>query len=175
MNGDGSEMGIIRGCAAFGGLLASVLITRAATRANPALMMLWGYLGFSLVGWSFINATFFTTAIGLYFVLFALTGIPNVTSQIGAQATAQRVCPPEIRGRLSGVLSATGAVGAAIGTIAVGLLLDHINVVLLFNIQTLMFFLCGVATLLFIVRNVDTAVATKAPAVESVESSQLPS
>ena len=159
LDGGGAEIGVIRGCAAFGGLVASVLITRAAKRANPAYLMMWGYLTFAIVGWLFINATFVTTALGVYLVLFALTGFPNATSQIGAQATAQRWCPPEIRGRLSGVAGATGAVGAAIGTIVAGALVDHVNVLVLFNVQTTMFFLAGVATLLLVVRRLPTSPA----------------
>ncbi len=157
LDGDGSEIGLIRGMAAFGGLVASLLITRAAKRANPAYLMLWGYFGFAVIGWSFINATFLTTALGLYLFLFSLSGFPNATSQIGANATAQRWCPPEIRGRLNGVMSATASIGAAIGTIAVGLLLDHVDVIVLFNTQTLMFFFCGVATLFLIVRRLPSS------------------
>ncbi len=155
LDGGGTEIGVIRGCAAFGGLVASVLITRAAKRVNPAYLMMWGYFSFAFVGWLFINATFVTTALGVYLVLFALTGFPNATSQIGATATAQRWCPPEIRGRLSGVLSVTGAIGAAIGTIVAGALIDHVDVILLFNGQTTVFFLAGVVALLLVVRRVD--------------------
>lgn len=171
LHGDESDIGIIRGMAAFGGLVASLVITRAAKRANPAYLMLWGYLTFSLVGWTFINMTFVTTAMGLYLFMFALTGFPNATSQIGANATAQRWCPPEIRGRLAGVLSATTAVGAGIGTLAVGLLIDHVNVVLLFNTQTLMFFFAFLVTLFLIVRRLPAEPATPARAVETAESS----
>ena len=171
LDGGGTEIGVIRGCAAFGGLVASLLITKAAQRVNPAYLMMWGYFGFALVGWTFINATFVTTALGVYLVLFALTGIPNATSQIGAQATAQRWCPPEIRGRLAGVMSATGAVGAGIGTIVAGALVDHVNVVALFNGQTTVFFLAGVATLFLVVRRLDEASVTPVPADESVGSS----
>ena len=171
LDGGGTEIGVIRGCAAFGGLVASLLITKAAQRANPAYLMMWGYFGFALVGWTFINATFVTTALGVYLVLFALTGIPNATSQIGAQATAQRWCPPEIRGRLAGVMSAMGAVGAGIGTIVAGALVDHVNVVALFNGQTTVFFLAGVVTLFLVVRRLDEAAVTPVPADESVGSS----
>lgn len=171
LNGGGTEIGVIRGCAAFGGLVASVLITRAAKRANPAYLMMWGYFSFALVGWTFINATFVTTALGVYLVLFALTGLPNATSQIGANATAQKYCPPELRGRLSGVMSATGAIGAGIGTIVAGALVDHVNIIALFNGQTTMFFLAGVATLFLIVRRLEPESASQTRATESVESS----
>ncbi len=173
LDGGGTEIGIIRGCAAFGGLVASVLITRAAKSVNPAYLMMWGYFGFALVGWTFINATFITTALGVYLVLFALTGVPNATSQIGAQATAQRWCPPAIRGRLAGVMSATGAIGAGIGTVVAGALVDHVNVVALFNGQTTMFFLAGVATLFLIVRRLDQTAVTPGDVTESAESSPL--
>jgi MFS family permease len=155
LDGGGTEIGVIRGCAAFGGLVASVLITRAAKRVNPAHLMMWGYFSFALVGWTFINATFVTKALPVYLVLFAFSGLPNATSQIGATATAQRWCPPEIRGRLSGVMSATGAIGAAIGTILAGALVDHVNVIALFNGQTTVFFLAGMASLFLIVRRLD--------------------
>ena len=171
LDGGGTEIGVIRGCAAFGGLVASVLITRAAKRANPAYLMMWGYFSFAIVGWIFINATFVTTAIWVYLVLFAFTGFPNATSQIGAQATAQRWCPPEIRGRLAGVLSATGAVGAGVGTIVAGALVDHVPVILLFNGQTFVFFLAGVATLVLIVRHLGEAAVNPVRVAESVESS----
>jgi hypothetical protein len=43
-------------------------------------------------------------------------------------------------------LSATGAVGAAIGSIGTGLLVDHVAVIPLFNGQAGFFFLCGVVS-----------------------------
>ncbi len=156
LNGDGSEIGIIRGMAAFGGLLASVLVARLAKRVNPALMMMWGYFGFWLIAFLFVNATFVTHAIWLYLLLFAFSGIPNATSQIGATATAQKYCPPELRGRLAGVASATGAVGAAIGTVAAGVLVDHVDIVPLFNAQGLVYLACGFVALFLVVRRLPT-------------------
>ncbi len=170
LNRGSSEIGIIRGMAAFGGLTASILITRLAKRAKPALMMMYGYFGFWLIAFMFVNATFVTHALWLYLVLFAISGVPNATSQIGATATAQKYCPAELRGRLSGVLGATGAVGAAIGIVAAGVLVDEVDIILLFNAQGLVFFACGIATLLLIVRRLDDP-ASQAREAESVESS----
>jgi MFS family permease len=172
LGGDGSEIGIIRGMAAFGGLTASILVARLAKRVNPAFMMMWGYFGFWVVAFLFVNAPFVTHALWLYLVLFALSGIPNATSQIGATATAQKYCPPELRGRLAGVASATDAVGAAIGTVAAGLLVDHVGIRVLFNGQGLVYFACGIVSLLLIVRRLPAEErATPARATESVESS----
>jgi MFS family permease len=101
----------------------------------------------------FINAPAISTALGIYVVLFALSGLPNASSQIGTTATAQRYCPPEVRGRLSGVASATSAAAAALGTIGVGLLADNVDVIPLFNTQAVVFLACGIATYLLIVRH----------------------
>lgn len=125
-----------------------------------------------MIAFLFINATFVTHALWVYLALFALSGIPNSTSQIGATATAQKYCPPELRGRLAGVSSATDAVGAAIGTVSTGLLVDHVGIVPLFNGQGLVYLACGFLTLLLIVRRLpDDAATTPARATESVESS----
>ncbi len=152
LNGDGTSTGIIRGMAAFGGLVASTLVARNFKNVNPAKMMMWGYFGFWVIAFLFVNATFVTHALWVYLVLFAFSGLPNATSQIGASSTAQRYCPPELRGRLAGVFGATGAVGAAIGTIVAGALVDHVDIVPLFNAQGLVYLASGVVALLLVVR-----------------------
>lgn len=152
LHGGGSQIGIIRGMAAFGGIVAALIVPRwARKRAAPWLMM-WGYLGLAASAALFINAPAVSTALWLYLVLFSLTGLPNATSQIGSFTTAQQLCPPHVLGRLNGILSATGAVGAAIGSIGTGLLVDHVAVIPLFNGQAAFFFLCGIVSYFTIVR-----------------------
>ena len=158
LHGGGAEMGIIRGCAAFGGLGASVLVLRFTKRVRPEALMMWGFLSFGVVAALFINAPFVTRAIWVYLVLFALSGLPNATSQIGASATAQHLCPPRVLGRLSGISSATGAIGAAVGTIAAGLLVDRVSIIPLFNAQAICYALCGVATYVLIIRRMRVGV-----------------
>lgn len=168
LHGGGAEIGIIRGCAAFGGLAASVLVARVAKSVNPITMMLWGYVSFSAVAALFVNAVFVTEAIGVYLALFALSGLPNATSQIGASATAQRCCPAELRGRLAGVMSASGAIGAAVGTVSAGLLVDHVDVIPLFNAQALVYLAAGVATWLLIARRAERTVGEGPPIATDV-------
>ena len=94
LDGDEATVGIIRGMAAFGGLAASILsaaeprtsIRRCSWRsATPAS---------GSVAFIFVNISGLTTALWLYLVLFGLSGFPNITSQVGAVGTAQRLCPP---------------------------------------------------------------------------------
>ena len=158
LHGGGAEMGIIRGCAAFGGFAASILVLRFTKHIRPEALMMWGFLSFAVVAALFINAPLVTRAIWVYLVLFALSGLPNATSQIGTSATAQHLCPPEVLGRLSGIASATGAIGAAVGTIAAGLLVDHVSIIPLFNTQAFCFLLCGIATYVLIVRRMRVSV-----------------
>jgi MFS family permease len=152
LHGGGAAMGIIRGCAAFGGFAASLLVIRVAKRTQPARLMMWGYLSFAVVAALFINAPLVTRAIWLYLVLFALSGLPNAISRIGSSATGQHLCPPQVLGRLSGIASASSAIGAAIGTIGAGLLVDHLPIIPLFNAQAVVYLLCGVATYWLIIR-----------------------
>lgn len=152
LGGGGTEVGVIRGMAAFGGVVAALLVTRLARGTDPAALMMWGYLGMGAVAATFVNAPAITTTLWVYLVLFALTGLPNATSQIGATSTAQVLCPPQVLGRLAGLMSATGAAGAGIGAIGVGLLIDHVAVIVLFNAQATMFGVCGVATYVAVVR-----------------------
>ena len=152
LDGGGATIGIIRGSAAFGALAASLVIQRYGKQFDPRRLMMWGYLTFAVVAALFINAPPVTDALAVYFVLFALSGLPNASSQIGSSATAQRFCPPELRGRLWGVAGATGAVAAAIGTIGVALLVDKIDIVALFNAQALVYLSCGILAYALVVR-----------------------
>ena len=152
LDGDGTDIGIIRGSAAFGALGASLLIQRYGKALDPRRLMLWGYATFAVVAALFINAPSVTRAMGVYLALFALSGLPNAASQIGSTATAQRFCPSELRGRLSGLADATGAAAAAVGTIGIGLLVDRIDVIGLFNTQAAVFLACAVCTYVFVIR-----------------------
>lgn len=154
LGGGGTEVGIIRGSSAFGGLLAAALVTRASNRYHPAAVMVAGFLSFGVIGLGFVNAPEFTTALWVYLVLFGLSGFPNVTAQVGLRSTAQVLCPPQVLGRLSGLMSSTGAVGAGIGSIGAGLLLELWSARVLFNMQVACFALCGVLGYLSVYRPV---------------------
>jgi len=152
LDGGGATIGIVRGSAAFGALAASLVIQRYGKQFDPRRLMMWGYATFAVVAALFINAPAVTEALAVYVVLFALSGLPNAASQIGSSATAQRFCPPELRGRLWGVAGATGAVAAAVGTIGVALLVDKIDIVPLFNAQAVFYLSCAIVTYALIVR-----------------------
>jgi predicted MFS family arabinose efflux permease len=152
LDGDEATVGIIRGMAAFGGIAASVLVGRHARRFDPTTLMAAGYAGLGVVAFVFVNIPTVTTALWVFLTLFALSGLPNVTAQVGAMTAAQRLCPPAVLGRLQGLASATTSVGAIVGSVGVGLLLDHWDSRALLNVQAALYLSAGVLTYLVIVR-----------------------
>ncbi len=161
LRGDEATVGIIRGMAAFGGLVAAYAVGRRARRIDPATLMMWGYCGLGVIAFVFVNVSYLTTSIWLFLALFAFSGLPNMTSQIGATGTVQRLCPSELLGRFQGLASATGAAGAIGGSVMVGLLISHDNVRLLLNVQAALYVLCGLITFALVIR---PAGRTEAPA-----------
>lgn len=157
LDGGGAEIGVIRAMSAFGGIVASLVLGRVVVRIGPADIMAGGYLLFAVVAFLFVNAPSVTTAFWVYLVLFALTGFPNVAAQVGTNATAQTICPPDVLGRLGGLMSAARALGMGTGAIAAGLLLDVFSVRELLNVQATFLLLAGVATVLFVVRRLPSA------------------
>ena len=125
LDGGGTEVGLIRGSAAFGGIVSGLVIARFAQRWDPPLVMVAGYSLFFVVGIAFVNAPSFTTTLWIYIVLFGLTGFPNVTSQVGTSATLQQLAPRDAIGRMSGLSGAMAALGAGVGSIGTGALLEQ--------------------------------------------------
>jgi predicted MFS family arabinose efflux permease len=152
LDGGGTEIGVIRAMSAFGGIVASLVIGRVAAKTGPARVMAGGYLLFAVLALVFVNAPSITTTLWVYLVLFALTGVPNVATRVGTNATAQTICPPEVLGRLGGLMSAARALGMGTGSLAAGLLLDVFSVRELLNAQATFLLLAGVATVLFVTR-----------------------
>jgi MFS family permease len=144
LHGGGTEVGVIRGSAAFGGIVSGLVIARFAHRWDAPLVMVAGYALFFVIGLGFVNAPSFTTTLWIYVVLFALSGFPNVTSQVGTSATLQQLAPREALGRLSGLSGAVAALGSGIGSIGTGALLELTTARVLFNAQTSCMAVCAV-------------------------------
>ena len=72
LHGDEATIGIIRGTAAAGGLVASVIVGRGGRNIDPARLMLWGYTGLGAVAFLFVNIAAVSTALWLFFVIFAI-------------------------------------------------------------------------------------------------------
>ncbi len=162
LHGGGTEIGVIRAASALGGLVAAAVVGRLASRYHPAEVTAAAYLLFTVVAFLFVNAPSITTALWVYIVLFALTGFPNIASHVGTMSTAQLLCPPEVMGRLGGLMGAVGAAGMGLGSVTAGLLLEVFTARQLFNVQVGGFLLCGLLTAAFVVRPVRHSIASGA-------------
>lgn len=152
LDGGGTEVGLIRGSAAFGGIVSGLVIARYAQRWDPPLVMVAGYSLFFVVGLGFVNAPSFTTTLWIYIVLFGLTGFPNVASQVGTSATLQQLAPRDAIGRMSGLSGAVAALGAGVGSIGTGALLELTTARVLFNAQASCMAVCAVIGYLGVLR-----------------------
>lgn len=152
LDGGGTEVGVIRGAAALGGIVSGLLIARHADRWDAPLVMVSGYALFFVIGLGFVNAPSFTSTLWIYVVLFALSGFPNVTSQIGTSATMQLLAPRHVLGRLGGLSGAVAALGMGIGSLGSGGLLEITSARVLFNAQTSCMAVCAVIGYLGVVR-----------------------
>ena len=88
----------------------------------------------------------------MYLTLFALSGIPNVASQVGTTSTLQELAPPDVLGRIGGLTSAVSAMGIGVGSLAAGMLLSVFTARTLFNVQVAVLLLCGLMGAVLVVR-----------------------
>ncbi len=147
---DGTGLGIIRGSMAIGALLGAAVIARVADRVHPTVLFSSGLAGMGAVSVVFWNAPTVTTAIWVYVLLFSLSGVPGAALSVGLFTTIQTTSPQRSIGRVTGVMGAGDAVGAAIGSILAGLLIDRVDLGILLNTQAAVYLVAGVLAFLLV-------------------------
>lgn len=141
---DGTALGLVRGTMAVGAVVGSVLIGRLARRVNATDLYGVGLAGMGIVSALFWNAPSISTALPVYMVLFALSGIPGSAVSVGLLTTIQTRAPSHAIGRVVGLMGTAEAVGSAIGAIAAGALIDHVQLRPLLNAQAAVYVLTGI-------------------------------
>jgi MFS family permease len=135
---------------AIGSLVGAAIITRVAHRVDPPVLYGGGLVGMGLVSLLFWNAPTVTTALWVYVVLFAMSGIPGSAMSVGFVTTVQTAGPAHALGRVSGLMGTADAIGTAAGSIATGLLIDSLPLRWLVNAQAAIYLVAGaVAVALF--------------------------
>ncbi len=143
LGGGGTQVGVIRGMMAVGAMVGAVLVARLGRHVDPMVLLAVGLAGLGGVSLVFWNAPAVTTTLGVYVLLFALSGIPGAALQVGLFTTMQQRSPPEVLGRLAGLVGAAEAVGLGVGSIAAGLLVDRLDLHLLLDVQATIYLVCG--------------------------------
>jgi predicted MFS family arabinose efflux permease len=136
LGGDGSDVGIIRGMQAVGGILGGVLIARLAIGPAPATLIGLGFGGMAICGFVMWNLPALTTATPVYAVVMALAGPAAVACSVGMVTALQRMAPPAFLGLCVGTMDTGGAVGQAFGAVVAGVLLDRVSLSALLNGQS---------------------------------------
>jgi predicted MFS family arabinose efflux permease len=143
VGGSGTDVGVIRGAMAIGAVIGAALIGRLGTRLRPLRLLALGYLGMGATAFAFWNTPHVTTALWTYIALFSLSGIPGAALNVGLITTIQTTAPAVVLGRVTGVVLASEAIGASVGSILAGLLADHVRLSTLLNAQAATYIGCG--------------------------------
>ncbi|WP_223691329.1 MFS transporter [Leifsonia poae] len=139
-----TEVGLLRGVQAIGGVVGGVLSGMLLRRFAPRTLVGWGYLVFgaiSLVTW---NLSGVTTAVWVYAGLFVAVGVPAVATMSGTITIVQRVTPPDALGRVIASVTTVGGAAQGAGLLVAGLLAERFDVVAILNGQAGVYLLCGV-------------------------------
>lgn len=140
---DGAGLGLIRGMMAIGALLGSAAIARLGSLLDPTKLFAAGLFGMGAVSLAFWNAPAFTTEIWVYVLLFSVSGIPGAAVAVGLFTTVQTASPPHALGRVTGIMAAGEAIGITTGSIIAGLLVDHVKLNTLLNVQAAIYLSAG--------------------------------
>ena len=150
LDGGGVQVGIIRGSMAVGAIVGASLIGRFANRFGPITLLIAGYVGFSVVSFVFWNAPTISTAVWIYMVVFGLTGIPGAALGIGEATATQLFSPPGMLGRVAGLGGALDALTRSAGSLLAGILVTHVDLIVLLDVHAAIPLVCGVLTALLI-------------------------
>ena len=147
LDDEGGGVGLIRGTMAIGALAGAAIIARVAHRIRPPVLYGCGLVGMGLVSLLFWNAPTVTTALWVYVVLFAMSGLPGSAMSVGFITTVQTASPAHALGRVVGLMGAADAFGTASGSILTGLLIDQLPLRSLVNAQAAIYLVAGAVAL----------------------------
>jgi MFS family permease len=150
LGGGGVDVGLIRGSMAVGAIVSAALIGKFADRFGPITLLIAGYLGMGGVSLVFWNAPTVTSALWVYMVVFALSGMPGAAMGIGLFTAAQRFSPAGMLGRVVGMAGALDALARAAGSLIAGVLISQVDLRVLLDVQSSFYISCGVLAYLFI-------------------------
>ena len=150
LGGGGVDVGLIRGSMAVGAIVSAALIGKFADRFGPITLLIAGYLGMGGVSLVFWNAPTVTSALWVYMVVFALSGMPGAAMGIGLFTAAQRFSPAGMLGRVVGMAGALDALARAAGSLIAGVLISRVHLTVLLDVQSSIYISCGVLAYLFI-------------------------
>ncbi|XVS67213.1 MFS transporter [Actinosynnema sp. CA-299493] len=147
LGGGATEVGLLRGVQAVGGLLGGLLVGALARRLAPGRLLGVSLVGFALVaalGW---NGPHVTTALVFYLAAFVVVGVPGVVAGAGMMSVLQLHAPDEVRGRVMATFVSLYDGGQALGMVLAGALTPVLGLSVLLNGQAAFYLVAGVLAL----------------------------
>jgi len=135
LHGGGTEVGLLRGVQAVGGILGGLAVGWLARRLGPAALVGTGLAAFALVDAVIWNGPAATTALPLYLLLFAVAGAPGIVIVSGVTAVMLTATPEPYRGRVASTHAGVFGVLQAAGMLLAGLLVEPVGLLPLLNAQ----------------------------------------
>lgn len=145
-----TEVGLLRGVQAIGGVLGGLLAGMLARRIAPRWLIGGGYLVFgalSLLTW---NLAPVTTAVWVYAGLFIAMGLPAVATATGEITLVQTVAPRAALGRVIAAVTTLEGAAQGVGLLLAGLVAESVGTVRILDAQASLYLLCGVLALVFL-------------------------
>ena len=164
LQGDGADVGLLRGVQAIGGIGGGLLVVGLSSRLTPRGLLGASLLAFGGISLAIWNGPQLTTAAPLYVGLFVAAGLPAVAMLSGLTALVQTETPDAYLGRVLATYLGTFNGLQAVGMLLAGLLGDARGVVQVLNGQAVLYLLAGVVALLTLGRRRRIAPARTPPA-----------
>jgi hypothetical protein len=142
---------VLASAQAIGGLLAGVLVARAAFRLSPHMLFAGGLIGLGLADLGVANATMlgppgpWAMAVASTFMLLA--GFPVVGSNAAQDGLLQTLTADAFRGRVFGALGAIQGMATLVGLMLGAAAIDAIGVVPVVSLGAAMWIVGGVFAL----------------------------
>jgi len=135
LGGGGSEVGLLRGVQAVGGILGGLGTGWLARRLGPAALVGAGLGAFALIEAAIWNAPAASTALPLYLVLFAVVGAPGIVVMSGLMSVLLSATPENFRGRVASTHAGVFGVLQVAGMLLAGLLVEPVGLLPVLNAQ----------------------------------------
>ena len=161
LDGGAAGAGVLASAQAIGGLLAGVLVARAALKVSPRVLLAGGMIGLGLTDLGVANAALLAppgpAAMAVGSTCMLLAGFPVVSSLAARDGLLQTLTVDAFRGRVFGALGAIQGMAILVGLTLGAVAIDAIGVVPVMSVGAAMWIVGGVFALVRLPRGVGNA------------------
>jgi Na+/melibiose symporter-like transporter len=135
LHGSGADYGFIVAVQAIGGICGGLVAAAIGSRLSAQAMLGWGAVAFGAIDLLMFLYPLGWVAIWPAAVCMVVVGVPGAFMLAGALTLVQRGTADGQRGRVFGALSAAEGAAAVAGTVAAGLLGQHVGIIPVLAVQ----------------------------------------